>query len=212
MNQAVGLVQNAKWNLTDNWKCHTVVLGIPLLRQLSWRLFLLMIMDLKWRLVLKTYGMSILFWDIFTWKTFTFCHITRGLLENSQKLYSPNPFLPIRWPQYTPLCCSSWNSVCLGGWWVFWGTVVIPKILGYDHRGTFMLLVRAGKIVALSGNVVMHFLYKSKTCFCSGAVWCRSQHDGSWGRNMKGTVKGIRRDWWVLPFHVSNLGACSFWQ
>lgn len=94
----------------------------------------------------------------------------------------------------------------------FGAQVVIPKILGYHHRCTFMLLVGAGKVVVLSENVVMHFLYKSKTCFCSGAVWCRSQDDGNWGRNMKGTVKCIRRDWWVLRFHVSNLGACSYWQ
>lgn len=70
-----------------------------------------------------------------------------------------------------------------------------PKDTGYHHRGTFMLLVRADKVAALLGNVVMHFLYKSKTCFCSGVVRCGSQDDGNWGRNVEGTMKGIRRDW-----------------
>lgn len=45
------------------------------------------------------------------------------------------------------------------------------KDTGY-HQGEvpFMQLVRAAKAAALLGNLVMHLLYKNKTCLCSVVV------------------------------------------
>lgn len=53
-----------------------MILGIPLLRQLSLRLLLVVITDLKQRQAWGKKETSILFQAIVTSKMFTFCHVT----------------------------------------------------------------------------------------------------------------------------------------
>lgn len=94
--QAVGPVQNAKWNLTANWKRHSDA-GHSSAQTIELKI----VSFNDYGSEMKTgsenkWDISLLFWDIFTWKMLAFHHITLQLLENSQKLECPNPFLPIR--------------------------------------------------------------------------------------------------------------------
>lgn len=178
----------------DSWlgKCHITMPGIPLLGQLSWRLFLVVIMDLKQRQVQKKNGTSLK--DVYFLSHYP---VTAGRLTGT---VNPKSFPALQLATIYSFVALRLKFNLPGRLTSGSGHSCDPKDIGYHQGGTYPLcrLCEQTKQQVFWGNLVMQLLYKSETYLCSVAAWCRSQGGDNWGKNMK----GIRRAQCIIPFHV----------